>query len=162
MTIQTGDSLPEATFATMTPDGPKPMTTSEAFGGKTVALFAVPGAFTPTCHLNHLPTFLNRADDLKARGVDAIYCVSVNDPFVLGAWSEATASGEDITMLADGSGTFTKAIGMELDASGHGLGMRSKRYAMLVEDGKVSKMMVEDNPGEAVASTADALLDAMD
>ncbi len=161
MSIQTGDSLPEATFATMTADGPKPMTTSEAFGGKTVALFAVPGAFTPTCHLNHLPSFLNRAADLKAKGVDAICCVSVNDPFVLGAWSEATTAGDDITMLADGSGMFTKEIGMELDLTERGLGVRSKRYAMLVEDGVVKTMLVEDNPGEAVKSTADALIDAM-
>ena len=161
MTIQTGDKLPEATFATMTADGPKPMTTSEVFGGKTVALFAVPGAFTPTCHLNHLPSFLGNADTLKAKGVDAICCVSVNDPFVLGAWAEATASGDDITMLADGSGMFTKDIGMELDLTERGLGVRSKRYAMLVEDGTVKTLLVEDNPGEAVKSTADALLDAM-
>jgi len=161
MTIKTGDRLPEATFSTMTADGPKPMTTSEAFGGKTVAVFAVPGAFTPTCHLNHLPTYLAKADELRTRGAEATYCIAVNDPFVLGAWSDATASGEDITMLADGSGEFTKAIGMDLDLSGHGLGMRSKRYAMLVEDGVVKTLLVEDNPGEAVKSTADSLLDAM-
>ena len=162
MTITTGDRLPEATFSTMTADGPAPMTTSEAFGGKTVAVFAVPGAFTPTCHLNHLPTYLAKADELRARGTEATYCIAVNDPFVLGAWSDATSSGEDITMLADGSGAFTKAIGMDLDLSGHGLGMRSKRYAMLVEDGVVKTLLVEDNPGEAVKSTADSLLDAMD
>ncbi len=161
MTINTGDKLPEATFATMTADGPKPMTSNEVFSGKTVALFAVPGAFTPTCHLNHLPSFLNRADDLKAKGVDAIYCVSVNDPFVLGAWADATASAGDITMLADGSGVFTKDIGMELDLTERGLGVRSKRYAMLVADGTVKTLLVEDNPGEAVKSTADALIDAM-
>jgi len=162
MTIKTGDRLPEATFATMTADGPKPMTTSEAFGGKTVAVFAVPGAFTPTCHLNHLPTYMAQADELKARGAEATYCIAVNDPFVLGAWSDATASGDDITMLADGSGEFTKAIGMELDLNGHGLGMRSKRYAMLVEDGVVKTLLVEDNPGEADKSTAESLLAAMD
>lgn len=161
MTIKTGDRLPEATFSTMTADGPKPMTTSEAFGGKTVAVFAVPGAFTPTCHLNHLPTYLARADELRARGAEATYCIAVNDPFVLGAWADATASGDDITMLADGSGDFTRAIGMDLDLSGHGLGLRSKRYAMLVEDGVVKTLLVEDNPGEAVKSTAESLLDAM-
>lgn len=161
MTIQTGDHLPEASFGTMTADGPKPMTTAELFGGKTVAVFAVPGAFTPTCHMNHLPSFMAKADALKAKGIEATYCIAVNDPFVLGAWSDSTASGEDITMLADGSGDFTKAIGMELDLSGHGLGLRSKRYAMLVDDGVVKVLLVEDNPGEAVKSTADALLDAM-
>lgn len=161
MTIKTGDRLPEATFSTMTADGPKPMTTSEAFGGKTVAVFAVPGAFTPTCHLNHLPTYLAKADELRARGAEATYCIAVNDPFVLGAWADATASGDDITMLADGSGDFTRAIGMDLDLSGHGLGLRSKRYAMLVEDGVVKTLLVEDNPGEAVKSTAESLLDAM-
>lgn len=159
--ISTGSKLPEATFATMTADGPQPMTGADIFAGKTVAVFAVPGAFTPTCHLNHLPTFLDKADDLKAKGVDGIYCISVNDPFVLGAWAEATASGDDITMLADGSAQFTKAIGMELDLTERGLGVRSKRYAMLVEDGTVKTLLVEDNPGEAVKSTADALLAAM-
>ncbi len=161
MTIQTGDRLPDATFATMTADGPKPMTTGEAFSGKTVAVFAVPGAFTPTCHLNHLPGFMARADDLRAAGAEATYCIAVNDPFVLGAWADATASAGDITMLADGSGDFTKAIGMELDLTERGLGLRSKRYAMLVEDGVVRTLLVEDNPGEAVKSTADALIDAM-
>ena len=161
MTIQTGDRLPEATFATMSEDGPQPVTTSEAFGGRTVALFAVPGAFTPTCHLNHLPSFLDKADELKARGAEAIYCVAVNDPFVLKAWADATASGDDITMLADGGATFTKAIGMDLDLTERGLGIRSKRYAMLVEDGTVKTILLEDNPGEAVKSTADSLIDAM-
>jgi len=161
MTIKTGDHLPDATFATMTAEGPKPMTTSEAFAGKTVAVFAVPGAFTPTCHLNHLPGFMAKADDLRARGAEAIYCISVNDPFVLGAWADATASAGDITMLADGSAAFTSAIGMELDLTERGLGIRSKRYAMLVEDGVVKTLLIEDSPGEAVKSTADALLDAM-
>ncbi len=161
MTIQTGDRLPDATFATMTADGPKPVTTAEAFEGKTVAVFAVPGAFTPTCHLNHLPSFMDKADELRARGAEKTYCIAVNDPFVLGAWSDATMSGDDITMLADGSAAFTKAIGMELDATGHGLGIRSKRYAMLVEDGVVRTLLVEDNPGEADKSTAGALLAAM-
>jgi len=159
--IKVGDTLPEATFTTMTAQGPTPRTTAEAFGGKTVALFAVPGAFTPTCHANHLPTFLAQADALRAKGVDEIACIAVNDVFVLDAWSKATTAGSDIQMLADGSADFTKATGMELDLTERGLGMRSKRYAMLVEDGTVKTLLVEDNPGEAVKSTADALLAAM-
>jgi len=159
--IKVGDALPEATFTTMTDQGPTPRTTAEAFGGKTVALFAVPGAFTPTCHMNHLPTFLAQADALKAKGVDEIACISVNDVFVLDAWAKATTAKDDIQMLADGSGDFTKATGMELDLTERGLGVRSKRYAMLVENGTVKTLLVEDNPGEAVKSTADALLAAM-
>lgn len=159
--IKVGDALPEATFTTMTDQGPTPRTTAEAFGGKTVALFAVPGAFTPTCHMNHLPTFLAQADALKAKGVDEIACISVNDVFVLDAWAKATTAKDDIQMLADGSGDFTKATGMELDLTERGLGVRSKRYAMLVVDGSVKTLLVEDNPGEAVKSTADALLAAM-
>lgn len=159
--IKVGDALPEATFTVMTDDGPGPRTTAEMFGGKTVALFAVPGAFTPTCHMNHLPSFLAQANALKAKGVDEIACVSINDVFVLDAWAKATTAKGEIEMLADGSGAFTAAAGMELDLSGHGLGVRSKRYAMLVEDGKVTKLMVEDNPGEAVKSNAESLLAAM-
>ena len=159
--ITEGSTLPEASFATMTADGPQPVSGADVWGGKTVAIFAVPGAFTPTCHLNHLPSFLDKADDLKAKGVDGIYCISVNDPFVLGAWADATASGDDITMLADGSAAFTKAIGMELDLTERGLGMRSMRYAMLVENGTVKTLLVEDNPGEAVKSNADALLSTL-
>ena len=159
--IKVGDALPEATFTTMTAQGPTPRTTADAFGGKTVALFGVPGAFTPTCHMNHLPSFLAQAEALKAKGVDEIACVSVNDVFVLDAWAQATKAKEDIQMLADGSGEFTKAIGMELDLTERGLGMRSKRFAMLVENGMVKTMLVEDNPGEAVKSNADALLAAM-
>ncbi|MCL4131252.1 UNVERIFIED_CONTAM: hypothetical protein GTU68_035453 [Idotea baltica] len=145
----------------MTDQGPTPRSTKEAFGGKTVALFAVPGAFTPTCHMNHLPSFLAQADALRAKGVDEIACVSINDVFVLDAWAKATTAKSDIQMLADGSGDFTKAIDMELDLTERGLGVRSKRYAMLVEDGTVKQLLVEDNPGEAVKSTADALLAAM-
>lgn len=159
--IKVGDALPDVTFTTMTAEGPSPRTTQEAFGGKKVALFAVPGAFTPTCHRNHLPSFLGNAEALRAKGVDEIACVSVNDVFVLSAWAEATGSGQDIQMLADGGAAFTKAIGMELDLTERGLGVRSKRYVMLVEDGTVTKLMIEDNPGEAVASTGDALLAAL-
>lgn len=159
--IKVGDVLPEANFTVMTADGPAGRTGSDIFKGRTVAVFAVPGAFTPTCHNNHLPSFMDKADELKAKGVDEIACVAVNDAFVLGAWSKATASGEDITMLADGDGIFTKDIGMGLDLTGHGLGHRSKRYAMLVTDGVVKALMVEDSPGKAEKSNADALLAAM-
>lgn len=159
--IKTGDALPEATFTTMTDEGPMPRSTRDAFGGKKVALFAVPGAFTPTCHMNHLPGFLAQAEALRAKGVDEIACVSVNDVFVLDAWAKATTAKPDIQMLADGSGDFTRALGMELDLTERGLGVRSKRYAMLVDDGVVKTLLVEDNPGEAVKSTADALLAAM-
>jgi len=159
--IKVGDSLPDATFTTMTAEGPSPRTTAEAFGGKTVALFAVPGAFTPTCHLNHLPSFLAQADALRAKGVDEIACISVNDVFVLDAWAQATTASPDIQMLADGSGAFTAAAGMELDLTERGLGVRSKRYAMLVENGVVKTLLVEGSPGEAVESSADALLAAM-
>ncbi len=159
--IKVGDALPEATLTIMTDEGPSPSTVAEAFGGKTVAVFAVPGAFTPTCHLNHLPSFLTQAEALHAKGVDKIACISVNEAFVLDAWAKATTAKGDIEMLADGSGDFTKAIGMELDLTERGLGVRSKRYAMLVQDGTVKTLLVEDNPGEAVKSTADALLAAM-
>lgn len=159
--IKVGDSLPDTSFTTMTDQGPMPRTTKEAFGGKTVALFAVPGAFTPTCHRNHLPSFLKNADALRAKGVDEIACVSVNDVFVLSAWSKDTGAAPEIQMLADGGAAFTKAVGMDLDLTERGLGIRSKRYVMLVEDGKVTKLMVEDNPGEAVASNGDALLEAL-
>jgi len=159
--IKVGDSLPDATFTTMTADGPGPSTTSDVFGGKKVAVFAVPGAFTPTCHMNHLPSFLGNADALRAKGVDQIACISVNDAFVLDAWSKATTAEGEIQMLADGSGDFTKAVGMELDLTERGLGIRSKRYAMLVEDGTVKTLLIEDSPGEAVKSNAEALLATM-
>ena len=159
--IKVGDKLPDATFTSMTDDGPAPRTTAETFGGKTVAVFAVPGAFTPTCHNSHLPSFLDQADALRAKGVNEIACISVNDVFVLDAWAKATTASPDILMLADGSADFTKATGMELDLTERGLGVRSKRYAMLVEDGTVKTLLIEDAPGEAVKSSADALLAAM-
>jgi len=159
--IKVGDTLPETTFTMMTDDGPAPRTTAEIFGGKTVALFAVPGAFTPTCHNSHLPGFLAQADALREKGVDAIACLSVNDVFVMDAWGKATTATPDIQMLADGSGDFTAAMGMELDLTERGLGVRSKRYAMLVKDGTVATLLIEDAPGEAVKSSADALLAAM-
>jgi len=159
--IKVGDSLPEATFAVMTENGPAQKTTDDVFKGRTVALFAVPGAFTPTCHANHLPGFLNNAGKLKDKGVDAIVCVAVNDVFVMDAWQKASGAGEAIEFLADGSADFAKAIGLELDASGFGMGIRSKRYSMLVEDGVVKILNIEETPGTAEASGADALLAAM-
>lgn len=159
--INVGDRLPDAEFFVMTADGLGKRTGSELFSGRKVALFAVPGAFTPTCHMNHLPGFLNNADALKAKGVAEIACVSVNDPFVMKAWGEATDASGTIAMLSDGNGDFTKAIGLEMDGSGAGLGHRSKRYAMLVDDGVVKVLHVEDVPSTAEASSAEALLAAI-
>jgi peroxiredoxin len=155
--IQVGDRLPEASFVAGTKDGPKPMTTDEVFKGKTVALFAVPGAFTPTCSVKHLPGFRDKAADLSAKGVDRIVCTSVNDAFVMKAWGENQNVGDDILMLADGNGAFAKALGLEMDASGFGMGARSKRYSMLVKDGVVEKLNVEQG-GEFKVSSADYLL----
>jgi glutaredoxin/glutathione-dependent peroxiredoxin len=158
MPIKVGDRLPNTTFRVMTPDGPKPKTTDEVFKGKKVVLFAVPGAFTPTCHKNHLPGFLNNADAIKAKGVDTIAVTSVNDPFVQDAWKKATDPNNKIEFLSDGSADFAKALGLELDASANGLGMRSKRYSMLVEDGVVKSLNIEDAPGKADISGAENLL----
>jgi glutaredoxin/glutathione-dependent peroxiredoxin len=158
MPIKVGDRLPNTTFRVMTPDGPKPKTTDEVFKGKKVVLFAVPGAFTPTCHKNHLPGFVKNADTIKAKGIDAIAVTSVNDPFVQDVWKKATDPDNKIEFLADGSADFAKALGLELDASANGLGMRSKRYSMLVEDGVVKSLNIEDAPGKADISGADNLL----
>ena len=158
MPIKVGDRLPNATFRVMTPDGPKPKTTDEVFKGKKVVLFAVPGAFTPTCSKNHLPGFLNKADAIKAKGIDTIAVTSVNDPFVQDAWKKATDPENKIEFLADGSADFAKSLGLELDASANGLGIRSKRYSMIVEDGVVKSLNIEDAPGKADISGADALI----
>jgi glutaredoxin/glutathione-dependent peroxiredoxin len=159
--IKVGDKLPQATFTVMGSSGPEPKTTDDVFAGRKVALFAVPGAFTPTCHANHLPGFLANGDALKEKGVDAIACVSVNDVFVMDAWAKATASADEIEFLADGSADFAKAIGLELDGTARGMGIRSQRYAMLVADGVVKILNVEDVPGKAEISGAEALLAAM-
>ena len=156
MTIQAGEKLPNATFMKMGPDGPQPMSTDDVFAGKRVALFAVPGAFTPTCSAKHLPGFVEKAAMLKARGIDDIACVSVNDVFVMGAWGQQAGS-EDVNMLADGNGEFAKAIGLELDGSGFGMGQRSQRYAMVVDDGTVEKLFIEA-PGEFKVSSAEHML----
>jgi peroxiredoxin len=155
MTIQIGDTLPDVTFTTMTADGPETVG-QDFFAGKTVALFAVPGAFTPTCSAKHLPGFIDKAGELKAKGVDAIACTSVNDVFVMGAWGK-DAGAEGVTMLADGNGAFAEAVGLTMDGSKFGMGTRSQRYSMLVEDGIVKQLNVE-GPGEFKVSTADYLL----
>lgn len=152
MTIKAGDALPEVTFMTMTADGPAPVTTAEAFGGKRVALFAVPGAFTPTCSAKHLPGFIEKAADLKAKGIDRIACTSVNDVFVMAAWAKDQGAGDDVMMLADGNGDFAEAIGLVLDGSKFGMGKRSQRYAMVVHDGKVEHLFVEEGGGFEVSS----------
>ena len=161
MTIKVGDRLPAATFTVMGPDGPKPKTTDEIFKGKKVVLFAVPGAFTPTCHNNHLPGFVKNAAGIKAKGVDTIAVTAVNDVFVMSAWQKAAAPDGSIEFLADGSGDFAKALGLTLDLAARGLGARSQRYAMLVDDGVVKKLNIEDSPGKAEMSGADALLKQM-
>ncbi len=160
MSIQVGDKLPEATFMEMTADGPKPLTTADVFKGKTIALFAVPGAYTPTCSARHLPGFLDKGDDLKAKGVDEIVCTSVNDVFVMSAWGKDAKAAGKIRMLADGNGAFAKALGLEMDASGFGMGHRSKRYSMVVTDGVVSQLNVESG-GEFKVSAADYMLGQM-
>jgi len=158
MAIKVGDRLPEAKFRVMTAEGPGWKTTDEVFKGKKVVLFAVPGAFTPTCHKNHLPGFVQNAAAIKAKGIDSIAVTAVNDGFVMDTWKKASNAEGKIEFLADGNGEFAKAIDMTLDGSGNGLGLRSKRYSMLVEDGVVKKLNVEEAPGKAETSSADALL----
>lgn len=157
MSISVGDKLPESTFMTMSESGPTPVSSSEFFAGKTVALFAVPGAFTPTCSAKHLPGFKEKAADLKAKGIDAIACTSVNDVFVMDAWGKDQSVGEDVVMLADGNGTFADAIGLGMDGSGFGMGKRSRRYSMVVTDGTVTQLNVEEGPSFEVSS-ADYML----
>ena len=152
MTIQVGDTLPSINLTTMTAEGPKPVSMTALSAGKKVVLFAVPGAFTPTCSVQHLPGFLEKNNDLKEKGVDIIACVSVNDPFVMSAWGADRQVGEDVLMLSDGNGEFTAAIGLEMDGSGFGLGTRSQRYAMVIDDGVVSTLNVESGPGLDVSS----------
>jgi glutaredoxin/glutathione-dependent peroxiredoxin len=157
MAIKVGDSIPDVKLMTMTGEGPKPVQSSEVLGSGKVVLFAVPGAFTPTCSDYHLPGFVLRADDLKGKGVDTVACLAVNDPFVMGAWGEAQDVDGKVTMLSDGNGDFTGAIGLEMDGSGFGLGTRSQRYAAILEDGVVKELLVEPGPGLEVSS-ADAVL----
>lgn len=162
MTISTGDKLPDATLVTLGAEGPGPVSLGDKTKGRKVVLFAVPGAFTPTCHSSHVPSFIRTKSEFDAKGVDEIICVSVNDPFVMRAWAEATGADEaGLTLLSDPEGTFTKAIGMEFNAPPAGLIGRSRRYAMLVEDGTVSLLQAEDDPGACEVSAGEALLESM-
>ena len=157
MTVQVGDKVPSATFKVMTADGPQDMSTDEVFSGKKVVFFAVPGAFTPGCSMTHLPGFVINADAIKAKGADTIACMAVNDAFVMGAWGQGQ-NAEEILMLADGNGEFTAALGLELDASGFGMGNRAQRFGMIVDDGTVSYLGIEA-PGEIKVSSAEMMLE---
>jgi glutaredoxin/glutathione-dependent peroxiredoxin len=157
MVIQVGETLPEATFMVAGEGGPEPKTTAEVFGGRTVALFAVPGAFTPTCSARHLPGFVEQAQALKAKGVDAVACTAVNDVFVMQAWAKSQDVGDKVQMLADGNGAFARAIGLDMDGTRFGMGPRSRRYSMVVKDGVVQQLNVEEG-GAFEVSSADYLL----
>lgn len=159
MTIQVGDKVPSTNFKIMTDEGPKDISSNEVFGGKKVVLFAVPGAFTPGCSKTHLPGFVVKADEIKSKGVDEIVCMAVNDAFVMGAWGQAQ-NAEELLMLADGNGEFTKSIGLELDASGFGMGSRAKRFGMIVDDGLITHLAIEA-PGEIKVSSAEAILEIL-
>ena len=161
MTIEVGSRLPNTTFRRLGPNGPETLMTEDVFAGKKAVLFAVPGAFTPTCHRNHLPGYLNNLDAFAAKGVDVVAVTSVNDVFVHDAWADATGAKGKLTFLSDGNGDFAKAIGLDLDASGGGLGLRSKRYAMILDDMVVTYLVVEDSPGKADVSTAENTLAAL-
>jgi peroxiredoxin (alkyl hydroperoxide reductase subunit C) len=160
MTIKVGDSIPSMKLMMVTADGPKEVSTDELFKGRKVVLFAVPGAFTPTCSIKHLPGFLENAEAFRAKGVDAVICTAVNDAFVLGAWAKENDAAGKVTMLADGSGAFAKALGLELDLVARGLGVRSQRYALVAQDGKVTHLGVEQ-PGGFEVSKAEAVLAAL-
>ena len=158
MTISVGDKLPQASFTVMGDRGPKERSSDDVFKGRKVALFAIPGAFTPTCHLKHLPGFVDHAAALRDKGIDEICCTAVNDIFVLDAWSKDVGAAGAVTMLADGSAAFAKALGLEIDLGDHGMGLRSKRYAMLVDDGVVKVLNVDEAPPSHDKSSAATLL----
>ena len=160
MTIKVGDKIPQAKLKQMTPEGMKDVDSVEFFKGKKVVLFAVPGAFTPTCSAKHLPGFVEKAGQIRAKGVDAIACLAVNDAFVMSAWGKDQKAEGKVQMLADGNGDFTRAVGLEMDGSGYGLGKRSQRYAMVVDNGVVKTLNVE-KPGTFEVSSADAVLKAL-
>jgi glutaredoxin/glutathione-dependent peroxiredoxin len=162
MSIKIGDKLPDVSFTVMTADGPKPVTTADIFGGKKVALFAVPGAYTPTCHKQHMPGFVERAAELKAKGYATVACTAVNDIFVLSNWANDTGAAGNIEMLADGSADFAKKLGLEIDLTARGLGVRSKRYAMAVDNGVVTILNVEDAPPQHEKSSAETLCSMID
>ncbi len=157
MTIKAGDRMPTGTLKTMTKDGPQDISTDQLFKGKTVVLFSVPGAFTPTCDAKHLPGFVQHADAIKSKGVDTIACMAVNDVFVMNAWGKAGGVGDKVTMLADGNGDYSKALGLELDARGFGMGVRGQRFAIIVKDGVATHVNVEDK-GQFKVSAADYVL----
>ncbi len=157
MTIKVGDKIPSATLVKATDAGPAPITTEELFGGRTVVLFSVPGAFTPTCSAKHLPGYVSHAGDIAAKGVDEIVCISVNDAFVMGAWGASAGADGKVTMVADGNGDFVEALGLAFDASRFGMGKRGQRFSMLVKDGVVTELNVEE-PGAFAVSSAEHLL----
>lgn len=158
MTIKPGDKMPDAQLMHMSDAGPAPITTAELFDGKTVAMFALPGAFTPTCSNQHLPGFIQKSEELRAAGVDTIICLSVNDAFVMGAWGEQQGAGGKVMMVADGNAELTEKLGLTMDGSGFGMGTRSLRYSMIVRDGVIEALNVEGNPGQALDSGAENLL----
>ena len=160
MTVSVGDQVPNVNFTIMTDEGPKPLGYSELFKGKRVALFAVPGAFTPTCSQQHLPGFVNKAEELTDKGIDTVACMSVNDVFVMDAWGKSQNANEKVLMLADGNGEFTAALGLQLDASGFGMGSRSQRFSLVINDGQVEILNVEDG-GEFRVSSCEFMLDQL-
>jgi glutaredoxin/glutathione-dependent peroxiredoxin len=157
MTIKVGDKMPAGTFKHMTADGPRNITTDELFANKKVVIFSVPGAFTPTCDAKHLPGFVERAGDLRAKGIDTVACMAVNDVFVMNAWGKYSNVGDKVLMLADGNGEYAKALGLEMNGTGFGMGMRGQRFAVVVDNGTVTKLFVED-PGEFKVSSAEHVL----
>lgn len=160
MTIKVGDTLPASGFVKATAEGPQPVSGEDFFKGRRVALFSVPGAFTPTCSAKHLPGFVEQAEALKAKGIDEIACTAVNDAFVMGAWGQSASAGDKVTMLADGNGDFVKSVGLEMDGSKFGMGQRGQRFAMVVNDGVVEQLHVEA-PGEFRVSSADYLIEQL-
>ena len=157
MTIKAGEKMPAGKFKTMGPNGPQDLTTEQLFSGKRVVLFSVPGAFTPTCNAKHLPGYVNTAGQLKAKGIDAIACMAVNDVFVMNAWGKASGTGSDVLMLADGNGDYAKSLGLEMDGRGFGMGMRGQRFALIVKDGVATHVLVEA-PREFKVSAAEYVL----
>ena len=160
MTISKGERIPSTTFTKMTENGPEPVSSDDYFSGKNVAIFSVPGAFTPTCSAKHLPGFIEKADALKAKGVDEIACTAVNDAFVMGAWGKSAGADEKVTMLADGNGDFAKAVGLTMDGTKFGLGTRGQRFSMIVKDGVVEDLNVEE-PGDFKVSSAEYMLEKL-
>ena len=161
MSIQKGDSIPSLTLRRFTADGMQEVTTDSIFSGRKVVLFGLPGAYTPTCQNDHLPSFLEQHDAMREKGVDEIVCIAVNDPFVMAQWNKDTGSEGKITMLSDGNGEFAGATELAFDGSGVSLGTRSKRYAALVEDGKVTAIEIEENPGVCTVSNASTIIEAL-